>query len=270
MRLAPAFVVVLACSGTPKVGTDTVVRPSAQVYDRDHDGIADDVDQCPDVAEDLDGFEDGDGCPDLDNDQDGIADHDDHCPNEPEDKDGFQDNDGCPDLDNDKDGILDKDDMCPNEPETYNGYQDEDGCPDKGVVIVTSNPPMVFGVTFADGSAAVPKDAGPLLSEVTKVLAGHPEILTVQIEGHADPKEKGAVALSEKRAQAVLADLVARSVDPKRLRGKGFGGYCPVDPNSPAKNRRITFKVVRTTSGVVGGELGCAPATAAGLVSDPP
>ncbi|HEX7668729.1 MAG TPA: hypothetical protein VF395_04060, partial [Polyangiaceae bacterium] len=98
--------------------------------DRDHDGILDEKDACPDVPEDKDGFEDTDGCPDLDNDQDGILDTLDHCPNDPEDKDGFEDTDGCPDPDNDKDKILDRDDKCPNDPEDYDGFEDEDGCPD--------------------------------------------------------------------------------------------------------------------------------------------
>jgi outer membrane protein OmpA-like peptidoglycan-associated protein len=98
--------------------------------DADNDGIPDGLDACPDKAEDKDGFEDGDGCPDLDNDKDGILDEDDQCPNEAEDKDGFQDEDGCPDLDNDKDGVPDAQDKCPNEPEDKDGFQDEDGCPD--------------------------------------------------------------------------------------------------------------------------------------------
>jgi hypothetical protein len=135
--------------------------------DRDLDGMADDVDACPDVPEDYDGFEDVDGCPEPDNDFDGIVDSNDMCPNEPEDldgmedsdgcpegnradrdgdgigdntdqcpddpedRDGFNDNDGCPDPDNDMDGILDVDDLCPNDPETRNGRQDADGCPDR-------------------------------------------------------------------------------------------------------------------------------------------
>jgi hypothetical protein len=134
--------------------------------DRDGDGIADDVDKCPDDPEDFDGFEDEDGCPDPDNDRDGIPDVDDKCPNvpetfngfedqdgcpdslvadrdgdgipdnvdkcpdDPEDKDGFQDDDGCPDPDNDHDGIPDVDDLCPNDPEDKDGFQDDDGCPD--------------------------------------------------------------------------------------------------------------------------------------------
>ena len=108
-----------------------VFEPS--IGDRDGDGIKDDVDRCPTLAEDFDGFEDGDGCPEPDNDGDGILDRDDKCPNEPEDKDGVADEDGCPEaeaLDRDGDGIPDARDQCPDEPEDRDGFEDEDGCPD--------------------------------------------------------------------------------------------------------------------------------------------
>jgi outer membrane protein OmpA-like peptidoglycan-associated protein len=98
--------------------------------DKDDDGIEDKVDRCPDEAEDVDGFEDTDGCPDLDNDKDGIKDATDKCPDLAEDFDGYQDEDGCPDLDNDSDGIVDLVDKCPNEAEDFDGVQDTDGCPD--------------------------------------------------------------------------------------------------------------------------------------------
>ncbi len=39
------------------------------------------MDRCPGDSEDVDGFEDGDGCPEFDNDQDGIPDARDQCPN---------------------------------------------------------------------------------------------------------------------------------------------------------------------------------------------
>ena len=99
--------------------------------DSDGDGVSDDDDRCPDVPEDRDGFEDGDGCPDPDNDKDGIPDATDKCPDQPEDRDAFEDGDGCPDPDNDKDGILDAVDKCPDKAETKNGFEDEDGCPDE-------------------------------------------------------------------------------------------------------------------------------------------
>ncbi len=128
--------------------------------DRDGDGVLDPQDGCPDQAEDMDKFQDEDGCPEVDNDQDGVTDladkcpneagpianlgcpildkdgdgildDKDKCPNEPEDKDGFQDDDGCPELDNDADGIPDQKDNCRDEPEDKDGFQDDDGCPEK-------------------------------------------------------------------------------------------------------------------------------------------
>lgn len=100
------------------------------VQDDDHDGIKNDVDRCPKDTEDEDGFEDADGCPDIDNDKDNIPDTKDKCPNEAEDKDGFQDEDGCPDLDNDADGIADLKDQCPSKAEDFDGFEDNDGCVD--------------------------------------------------------------------------------------------------------------------------------------------
>ncbi len=99
-------------------------------YDPDNDGIKGTSDKCPDDAEDMDSFEDEDGCPEKDNDQDGIDDEKDKCKLEPEDKDGFQDDDGCPEKDNDLDGIVDEKDKCPTVAEDRDGFQDEDGCPD--------------------------------------------------------------------------------------------------------------------------------------------
>src|SRR6185369_1407172 len=131
--------------------------------DQDGDGISDEKDQCPAAAEDLDGFQDSDGCPDPDNDGDGINDAQDKCPNDRETKNDFQDDDGCPDevpdrdndaiadaddkcpddggptiirrkgeflgcFDRDRDGVPDKIDKCPDEPEDTDGYQDADGC----------------------------------------------------------------------------------------------------------------------------------------------
>lgn len=98
--------------------------------DDDKDGIKNDNDRCPKDPEDVDGFEDADGCPDLDNDKDGIEDVKDKCPNKAEDVDGFEDEDGCPDVDNDGDGRPDLKDQCPNLPEDFDGIDDKDGCPD--------------------------------------------------------------------------------------------------------------------------------------------
>lgn len=100
-----------------------------RAHDKDGDGIPDDIDQCPELPEDHDGFEDADGCPDGDNDGDGIPDNVDKCPNTKEDIDGYQDEDGCPDLDNDQDKIPDTEDACPNESGSPNPDPKKNGCP---------------------------------------------------------------------------------------------------------------------------------------------
>ncbi len=111
----------------PRVFVGAVYSPDTA--DRDHDGVPDSIDKCPDVPEDKDGFQDKDGCPDPDNDGDSILDRDDKCPNEKEDFDDFEDDDGCPDPDNDKDGIPDISDPCPNQKEDGLPPRPKDGCP---------------------------------------------------------------------------------------------------------------------------------------------
>jgi outer membrane protein OmpA-like peptidoglycan-associated protein len=115
------------------------------VYDVDGDGIVDPEDACVTEAEDLDRFEDSDGCPEADNDKDGIVDGSDACPNDREDRDGWEDEDGCPETDNDKDGLVDSLDACPNEA----GPQTTVGCPDTD------------GDKIADNADACPTEAGP-------------------------------------------------------------------------------------------------------------
>jgi hypothetical protein len=132
-------------------------------YDADQDGIEDAKDECAELAEDRDGFQDSDGCPDFDNDDDGVGDDTDKCAGEKEDADQFEDEDGCidpdddhdgiqdvkdacpreagpdsadaklrgcPPRDRDMDGVYDPEDRCPKRAEDRDGFEDGDGCPD--------------------------------------------------------------------------------------------------------------------------------------------
>jgi outer membrane protein OmpA-like peptidoglycan-associated protein len=165
--------------------------------DRDGDGIPDAVDNCPDEPEDKDGFQDEDGCPDVDNDGDGIPDADDACPNEPEDKDGFQDSDGCPERDNDNDGIPDAADKCPNEPEDKDGFEDDDGCPDQdndgdgfpdNVDKCPNDPETVNGFEDDDGCPDVRATTGPEERPDRIDLKGQP--ITFGRDGKLTPAAK--------------------------------------------------------------------------------
>lgn len=86
---SPDFRIVLGVGWEPR-------GPKAP-KDTDLDGITDDIDACVEEPEDIDSFEDTDGCPDIDNDKDGIVDTADQCPLKPEDQDGWEDDNGCPD-----------------------------------------------------------------------------------------------------------------------------------------------------------------------------
>jgi hypothetical protein len=101
------------------------------VADTDGDGVADDVDNCPLVAnpgqENADGDALGDVC-DADDDNDGVADGADNCPAVANanqlDNDGDGAGDAC-DADDDNDGVPDGADNCPFAANP--GQQDADG-----------------------------------------------------------------------------------------------------------------------------------------------
>jgi outer membrane protein OmpA-like peptidoglycan-associated protein len=111
--------------GAPDFRFFASIAYTPTAVDTDGDGIIDRRDGCPERAEDVDDFEDSDGCPDTDNDGDGLLDDRDRCPNRPEDVDQFKDEDGCPDPDNDADGIPDDKDECPMDA----GPEENKGCP---------------------------------------------------------------------------------------------------------------------------------------------
>ncbi|MBC7978175.1 MAG: OmpA family protein [Myxococcales bacterium] len=205
--------------------------------DNDSDGVPDTADKCPNEAEDKDGFQDEDGCPDPDNDGDGLADAADKCPNEPEDKDGFQDEDGCPDADNDGDGVLDANDKCPTEPETKNGFQDEDGCPDEIPAKLKQFTGVIQGINFRVADAALQASSNVTLDKAVAVLKEFGD-LKMEIQGHTDdqPIKPGSKfadnqVLSQARADSVKAYFVVKGIDEARLTAKGYGDTVPVvDP----------------------------------------
>ncbi|MEO8874588.1 MAG: hypothetical protein ABI461_03295 [Polyangiaceae bacterium] len=79
--------------------------------------------------------------------------------------------------------------------------------------------------------------------------------------------------LTQDRVNSVMAALASRGVPRGGLRAKGYGEYCPEDPehNETAweTNRRVEFKIVKTKEGPTGVELGCANATAHGVAPEP-
>ena len=208
--------------------------------DNDNDTVLDASDQCPTDAEDADGFKDDDGCPDQDNDGDGIADGTDQCPAEAEDADGFEDENGCPDPDNDGDGVLDAADTCPDKMETKNGYQDGDGCPDEVPAALAKFTGVIKGINFKTGSAEILKTSNKILDKAVKVMQDYPDI-KLEIQGHTDDVGDDAanLELSQKRAESVKAYFEAKGVPADRVTAKGYGETAPSAPIDGLKGGKL-------------------------------
>ena len=102
----------------------------------------------------------------------------------------------------------------------------------------------VYGINFDTGKATIKPESQPVLEEVRKLAAAHPE-MKLRIEGHTDNAGNAASnrKLSEQRAEAVKAWLVAKGVKASQLSTAGLGDTKPVADNGNeegrAKNRRV-------------------------------
>jgi outer membrane protein OmpA-like peptidoglycan-associated protein len=102
----------------------------------------------------------------------------------------------------------------------------------------------VYGIHFNTGKADILPDSESTLNEIVKLMQQEGS-LRLRIEGHTDNQGNATAnqALSEKRAQAVVAWLTGHGVSAARLTAKGFGQTKPVADNSTedgrAKNRRV-------------------------------
>jgi outer membrane protein OmpA-like peptidoglycan-associated protein len=210
-RLGVLATAILACTtGVPRTVVTSRVSPVAsQPADLDGDGLADDVDLCPDIAEDCDGFEDENGCPDPDNDHDGVLDACDACPVEA----------GAP----------------------------PDGCPPRVVVNqaeIRIMPRVLFGLDTArlEGPALTAIDA------IAETLRREPRALRVEVSGHANQRERNRRQLAQRHAEVVLEALVARGIEASRLVARGYDADRPLMPETTeegrARNRRVDFVVL--------------------------
>ena len=182
--------------------------------DRDHDGIRDDLDKCPDEPEDYNGFEDaGPGCPDGDR---APADLGDTAA-------------GCT-----KTGPVDERRLRAIAAPSRSG--------DSTIVTLKS-------IEFEFDKAVIRPVSYPVLDAVALALHDNPDIELVEVRGHTDERGDDAynLSLSERRAAAVVTYLIKQRVAPDRLTSTGFGETMPLDPahNEAAwtKNRRVEFQI---------------------------
>ena len=100
------------------------------------------------------------------------------------------------------------------------------------------------GIEFDSGSDRLRATSDTTLRAVAAALVAKPD-LVVEVEGHTDAEgdEAANLALSDRRAKAVVARLVALGVQARQLSSRGYGASRPIATNdTPAgrqRNRRV-------------------------------
>jgi OOP family OmpA-OmpF porin len=225
-----------ACPNVP----GPVENHGCPLVDRDKDGILDRDDACPNVP----GPVENQGCPWPDRDKDGVIDKDDACPNVA----GPVENQGCPYLDSDGDGLLDKDDECPHQW----GPKENRGCPPKSITRLRGGKLLLLEPIFFETAKAIIKPISyATLDAVAETLQENPQLLVLEIQGHADERgdDDYNMRLTEDRAAAVKTYLVGKGVSSDRLQSHGYGETKPIchqhGPRCWSENRRVEFVIVR-------------------------
>jgi OOP family OmpA-OmpF porin len=212
------------------------VAPVVVDGDDDNDGVPNSKDSCPKTAAHT--KVDATGCKlILDTDGDGVIDSLDKCPNTPK---GTKVNiNGCKlILDSDNDGVLNSKDICPNTPAGQ--AVNSDGCP------ATVN----LHINFENNSAKINAASQPSVQKYADFLNKHTNY-SAKIVGYTDSRGSAAYnkRLSQKRANAVVKDLLSKGVNAKQVNGLGMGEKNPIADNKTAegraKNRRIEAVLTR-------------------------
>lgn len=106
-------------------------------------------------------------------------------------------------------------------------------------------------ISFEPGSGNLDEDAAPILDAMATILEDCGE-LPLEIQGHTDSqgRESMNLALSQNRAQSVLAALRDRRILTGTFTAKGYGELNPIADNQTEAgreaNRRIEFVLIQT------------------------
>ncbi len=104
-------------------------------------------------------------------------------------------------------------------------------------------------IQFETGSNELTADSAGTIAAVAQLLLDNPTV-RIEIGGHTDSdgEEAANEALSQLRAEAVLAALTAAGIEPQRMTAIGYGETLPIGSNETregkARNRRIEFLVL--------------------------
>jgi OmpA-OmpF porin, OOP family len=243
-----------ACPDVPGIRTNDPKTNGCPRGDRDNDTIFDDEDACPDVPGIRTNDPKTNGCPRSDRDHDTIFDDEDACPDVPGIRTSDPKTNGCPRSDRDNDGVFDDEDACPDIPGVRTNDPKTNGCPPAGDQVRMEGDKILLDdiIHFDVDSPRVHHVSFTIIKKVADFITANPDVLEVDIEGHAD--ETGTsehnLVLSRQRADSVKRLIVQYGVDEKRITTHSYGETRPRVPGHAEEqlkqNRRVEFTVTRS------------------------
>ena len=110
-------------------------------------------------------------------------------------------------------------------------------------------------IYFDEGSAEIPERQRVFADSMTKMIAcllKDAGITKLEIQGHADYKERDPMRLSEERAVVVANMITKHGADARILVPVGYSNAFPIDKaktkQARAKNRRVEFLILERKS----------------------
>jgi OmpA-OmpF porin, OOP family len=106
-------------------------------------------------------------------------------------------------------------------------------------------------IYFEIAKAEIMKTSFAELDDVAAAIVADKHLALVEVGVHTDERgdDKWNLELSQRRADAIVAYLVGKGVDAKRLRATGYGETRPLDkhhtPAAWARNRRTELVILQ-------------------------
>lgn len=177
----------------------------------------------------------------ADPDGDRIPTLDDKCPYQAEDYDGYQDSDGCPDVINlvDTVTIAKNDTVFITKTDTVKIVEKQGAAEivEYGVIALRS-------INFRSNSAVITRSSTDALDELAASLKKFPAV-KLEVRGYTDKTGSAEYnkKISQQRADAVVTSLVERGVSKDRLTAIGKGYADPIADNSTEEGRLLNRRV---------------------------
>lgn len=252
----PAPALAQPCS----IRLDAPARAECPPLDPDKDGVPQPQDRCPEEA----GPRENGGCPNVDSDADGLPDVVDRCPKAAEDKDGVDDADGCPET-------IPEDAAAAPASLPAPAAAAASPAPDAPPAPKASCPPTEGAASscavrplaevgpaqittkkklrFLSRRTKLTHDSELALADVAALLRAHPALkLRVEVFSDGRGKRRKKLHLTQLRAQVICKALIADGVRASRLEAVGRGPAEPLASDKTLagreKNRRVVLRLV--------------------------